>query len=186
MKEIIYLPIFSGFYNTIHDFDDSYLIDNFREDNEELCKDYKQYYLDYSKEYVNQFNETYWEEFKKIGINSIEYKSLYSPKEYNYWSDEINVEVDYDFDKIVEFLKTNKEEFTKYIEVHNKSYDWFIPYGTDEFDKYIEDDFEAFELTQIMDFYIIEVLKQETDDFIELHYGTVGNISESDYLVKVV
>ena len=62
-------------------------------------------------------------------------------------------------DDIKKMLYNNKISFTKYIKDHNTSYDGYIPSGTNVFDDYIKsDDFEAFELTQIIDFYIKSVL----------------------------
>jgi len=90
MKKEIYLPIFTGFYNTIHDFDEDYLLEDFREENKNLCKgktmseiqalydekyniDYKEYREDYSKEYVEAFKEKYLEKLKSIGFSDFKY-----------------------------------------------------------------------------------------------------------------
>ena len=195
----IYLPLFWGFYNSIHELDEDYLTEDFEEENEKLCEgktrseiqdlfdakydiNYTEYKIDYCKEYLWVFENQYLKGLKEIWFWKFEYKSVYSPREYNFWSDEINVEVEYDFDKIVKYLKKQRVAFTSYIERKNSGYDGFTPFWTTYFDKYIsKDDFEPFELTQIMNFYIKVVL--DDDDFIELHRDTLGNICEFNYLI---
>jgi len=63
--------------------------------------------------------------------------SISSPREYNFSSDEINVRVEYDFNKIVQYLVKHKEKFSKYIEKKNKSCDGFMAYGSTIFETYV-------------------------------------------------
>ena len=200
-KKIIYLPVFAGFYNTIHEFDNEYVISDFIEeiesytnvsniDKETVKKgnycdssdifdkyygiDYKEYMLDYSKEYVDNFNELLKEPLEKIGISNIEFKSIFSPTYYNYWNDEINININYDFDMIKNYLENNAVNFSNYIKDKNASYDGFIAFGDTDYNEYIKGNtFEAFELTQIIEFYLVnEKVEINNLDFIENIYLT--------------
>lgn len=197
-KKEIYLPIFWWFYNSIHDFDYEYIIEDFKSEINDYTKlseedkqivlnwswseifnifdkyydvDYIKYYNDYSKEFTRIFTERYWTQLESIWIYNIEYVDIYSPQYYNYDTDRININIDYDINKLKTFLQEYKEQFSKYIIKHNTSYDWFIPYWTNVFDEYLDtDSFKPFELTQIIDFYI--ELDNEDDDniAIDIHY----------------
>ena len=107
----IYLPIFEWFYNTLNSFDDEYFIENFKDDlkNNEIDNisfnikeindywyitdlfdsyyktNYEKYNIDYSKEYVNSFNELYKKDLELIWFYNITFDKLESPQYYNYW-----------------------------------------------------------------------------------------------------
>jgi len=218
-KKIIYLPLFSWFYYSIHSFDYDYIIEMFSSDiickewfylnlsdeDKKLAKDLdysdlsdlfdKYYDIDYEK-YNNDYCIEYLEAFKKkfskdllneIWIELLEYKWLESPAYYNYDTDHINVEVNYDIKKIKQYLLNNKEAFSTYILKANTSYDGFSAYGTNVFEEYIwKDDFEAFELTQIIAFYIQENTKTIDEDIeLELYYNTSDNICFPDYITLI-
>lgn len=215
----IYLPLFSWFYNTPHDFNDSNIIDDMKQSiddeeggyyetlsEEDIKKvkelswdsysdlfdifdkyyeiDYKQYRKDYWSEYVSNFNNELGEDLKNIWIYNIKFNHISSPQYYNYWNDEIDVSVEYDFDKLISFLNTNTEKFSKYIESHNTSYDWFIPFWTNNVEEYIsKTEFEPFEITQIIHFYISEIKDEDINDITNfLLEDTQENIYEYEYV----
>jgi len=69
----------------------------------------------------------------------------------------VNISIDYDIEKIIQYLNDNREEFTKYIKENNTSYDGFIAFLENTFDDYIKDlrdDCKEAQLTQVIDFYI--------------------------------
>lgn len=212
-REQLYLPIFWWFYQSIHDFDYEYIIQDFideigndviynevsEEDKQIVLNwewaeasnifdkyyniDYKRYYDDYWKEFTRVFIERYWIQLESIWIYNIEYIDIDSPKYYNYDTDRININIDYDINKVKSFLQEHKEQFSKYIIKHNTSYDWFIPYWTNDFNEYLDtDSFKQFELTQIIDFYIELNLNNEDDDniAIDMHYDV--ELSSFEYI----
>ena len=205
MKANIFLPIFEGFYNTIHDLDESNILNEFIQDveNEELhvehiivdkdntgdrdymqkiydkhfTIDYVTYYQDYSKEYTKQFWELCWKDFENIWISSIEFDRLQCPQFYNHWNDEIIVNIKYDTKKLLKFLHENEQKFSKYIWVKNESRDWFHAFWTTDFKKYVtKNNFETFEITQIMDFFLTEIDKED------LYYKVNENLSINDFI----
>jgi len=150
--------------------------------------DYEKYNNDYCIEYLEAFKKKFSKDLlNEIWIELLEYKWLESPAYYNYDTDHINVEVNYDIKKIKQYLLNNKEAFSTYILKANTSYDGFSAYGTNVFEEYIwKDDFEAFELTQIIAFYIQENTKTIDEDIeLELYYNTSDNICFPDYITLI-
>ena len=217
----IYLPLFTGFYNTIHDNDYENLIYDFEQcindwegryseklspediwtiknnttsDNMLLCDIFEKYYTfdskeyrkDYGTEYVYTFNEHFKDDLEAIGISDIKFNKIVSPTYYNYGNDEIDLTAKYDFEKVMKFLNDNTELFTKYIKEHNSSYDGFIPYGTNDIKEYLEKkDFEAFEITQIIDFYVRSIANYSEDEIVNLHYETSENVYNHEYVKEL-
>lgn len=117
---------FGGFYQNTH----ARLIEDIEEtmndiENEESNIDYKKLFEVYSKEIVDFFNE-------KFNIES-KFKSLYSPKSYNYANtDEIDIEIsEKDLKKVLRKINKEyelKEEVIKEIENVSESKDGYIAF----------------------------------------------------------
>lgn len=186
----IYVPRFPWFYEsylselidrTFTDEDGNYsedLEDKFWEENKR-----EDIYNQIGKAYYNIFKERYWELAKSIGIELWEYIKVVSPRYYNYSTDDVNINISYDYIQIIEALRENREAFSKYIKEENTSYDGFTAYGENEFTSYIQkilenESLEAFELTQVLDFFIAESLKDTEEEF----YDTIeGELFENFY-----
>lgn len=211
MKKEIYLPLFQGFYCTIHSLDDDILLEDFDTEIKENTwnysqvtsedKDlitnwhwdlysiytkyydikYKEYENDYWEIFFNIFKENFWNDLEKIWINLLNFINIESPKKYNFDIAHINVEVHYNIPLIKEFLIKEKEHFSSYIKKQNTSYDWFFAYWTNSFDEYINKlDFEPFELTQIIDFYLSKI----NIDIVDLHYEVIWKMDLFNYISK--
>jgi hypothetical protein len=116
---------FSGFYYSIHDQEIDHTLESMFSDRNTGCEvyhglveqvyrncDFSAVYLEYAKEYAENFGQ----EFE---IKSLKFESMQSPKEYNFTTDRIFVEIDFseveriyqDCDK-AELAKLVKEKFT--------------------------------------------------------------------------
>ena len=144
MKNVIkietWLPLFIGFYETYLNGDSD--IDNYLDDTnlnyDDLNIDYDKYHQDVSKWMVNEITEL----LKEIGIDcTINYQNLISPKEYNFSTDSINIEIelspetlksikkliDDNFDGISKIIKDDYTSRSGFISSHsNDINDWKI------------------------------------------------------------
>jgi len=151
--------------------------------------DYKDFKKDYSKEYVSVFYNKYKNIFEKIWISEMTFISLYSPKYYNYWNDEITVKIKYNFNKIKKYLEETKKEFSKYIKEKNAIRSWFYPseYMKEDFDEYMDGDWNWFvenQLTQIIEFTIINETEKTKNDIDVNIYNDI-DVNIHDY-IKVI
>jgi len=136
-KVSTWLPIFSGFYQTIWDDDNleemeiEYINEQRKEKGLEAIgyDDIDWNYKQYSKDVVNGVTEYVGDELKKMGlISSDKLEKLSSPREYNFANDSIHVQfslTEANKEQISKYLIDNKEAFTKYIEDKYTSYDGF-------------------------------------------------------------
>ena len=133
MKIDTYLPIFKGFYQSIYEpnnleklqYED---INEIRENNnkkpisfDNIDFDYNKYYIDVSK----QLCDVIQDELSDY-INVIRYKNINSPKYYNYSNDFIECEIEPKKDNILNYIKSNYNDWKKYLKDNYTSYDGFI------------------------------------------------------------
>lgn len=173
MKKIeIYCPLFTWFYNTIHEINDEQIINSYKpneytwewwsEKFYELYEiNYKERNIEYSKEYVKELIKNIrnieYENNLNFGIEEINFISLESPKYYNYKNDEINISISINDDfykKTLEYLKSDNK-FKDFIEKEFKIRDGFIPYGSDD----------------VNDWY--DLLSTKIDELAPYHYTTI-------------
>ena len=154
-KRIIesYLPVFNGFYNTDFEPSEDHIIEepyNF----DDYDFEYDTYRIDMAKACCNAIER----ELKDLGI-SVEYQSIYSPKEYNFKTDSINVK--YRLSKnsaklLNKYLKDNIEAFTSYIHEHCTSRSGFISFFSNDvndwFNEYTHNKLET-SFGTMLDFY---------------------------------
>jgi len=146
-----YLPIFTGFYNTIFEpcNEDSEVddINNLRESEglkpigyDDCQWDYKDYFGRVSE----QCAEVIESELKGLGlIESIEYENLYSPKEYNFRNDSINIAIELTEDNIKaigKYLNENIDPFKVYIKDKYTSCSGFISSYSNNVNDWIDSD----------------------------------------------
>lgn len=136
-----YAPEFSGFYNTIYEWDDDFLYQYLSEDYEDIdncSKDYwefmdnRMYMSEVSKEYVYQLN---WElkRYKILKEIHFEYECVVSPREYNFTTDSINCQLTFKKGrrtqkKILSYLRSHWSEFDDWCHEKYSSYDGFISF----------------------------------------------------------
>lgn len=136
------LPFFPGYYNSILDGYIDREIEMYLEENEEESYETIEDKLDYSEAklamnqaWVNQFNQ-------ETGLD-LKYKDMSSPREYNFRTDRIFVEITLEeLQKVRKITEENPEEFHKFLTRNFKSRDGFssfYPDDLEEWDKDIED-----------------------------------------------
>lgn len=138
MKINTYLPLFSGFYNTIWDDYTDRLIEN------ELCHfkseydlgleyddleiNWEEYHLELSKMITSEIEDV----LKEYNlVKSVSFDNLHSPKFYNYRNDSINVDIEID-QKCITIIKnvvhSNFSYFEELVHESTTSTIGFIPY----------------------------------------------------------
>lgn len=141
-------PIISvGMYSSPLDpesFFDSYQIDN----------DKREGYINYNSEYFhdNFQNDLYVEAIQeradyfltgKHEANGIEIEirtgKIYSPKYYNFATDQIDLQVIFNKNRVRQFAKVNKDDFDSFLYKHFTSYDGFHSYTPNNFDDWLKD-----------------------------------------------
>lgn len=126
-----YCPLFPGFYNTLFEYDnEDYDIENYNEENgtdlkfDDFTFDYSDYRNRISKCFVNRL-ETELNTFLPI---KIEFQELYSPREYNFSNDSINVKIELDLNILIKLIKERSEDAEKYFLDKYSPCSGFIPF----------------------------------------------------------
>jgi len=65
--------------------------------------------------------------------------SIYSPRAYNFATDQIELEVKYNKAKIKQYAKNNQEDFDQFLKDHFTSYDGFHSYTANSYEQWKED-----------------------------------------------
>ena len=166
-----YLPLFTGFYNTIWEMDDSYLIEEENIDMENI--DYAKYREDVSKELCRVLPD------HCDLIDSILFEALISPRFYNFGNDSINCEVTLSSKKSVdEYLAENAYAFGEYLKERYTSRDGFSSsYSNDpkDWSDWHEDEHK---FGAVLDFWFTN---EEVDEY-DVYQDVVENLNETDYI----
>ena len=188
-----FLPVFSGFYNSIWQFEhENILIDvnETRQENglPELENDenfdiaYNEYENDVSKELCKVLQENL-SDF----VEMIEFENVYSPKTYNFSTNVINCIIKTKPEAIKEFIYKNKGAFSVYLKEKYTSCDGFISYYSYQFSEWANntDNFENLTVNEhmlgaILDFICIEL----GIDTFTLYSEVMEDIYTGNYLVN--
>jgi hypothetical protein len=140
-----WLPVFSGFYNTIWDDNDDYELDEEKFTDEQKEEYYRSdlYYdnvKDYEHSVVSSFIKELTDKLKEGKfVKSIEFEKIVSPKEYNFTNDSVNVIIDINTDICMKYIVDNKESFSKYLKDHYTSCDGFWSHYSNDYDTWVND-----------------------------------------------
>jgi hypothetical protein len=141
MKRIIesYLPIFQGFYGTLFECDaEEGMIEEGKN-----YDDYKWDYTDYHNRVAKACVSPIEDQLNDLDLGiTVEFQSLYSPREYNFSNDSINVVYTLEsdsMDKIVAYIQENREEFDTYIKDNCTSYDGFMSFYSNSSDVWLNE-----------------------------------------------
>jgi beta-galactosidase GanA len=189
-----FLPLFPGFYGTHLESDDAetseldYINEQRAENGLEpiewdKCEfDYDEYHQRVSKAYTNAVEH----ELKSLGlVKNIEFQKLISPKEYNFSTDSIDVEIDVNIENLQKYIAENKQKFIEYLKEKYTSCSGFISSYSTDFDVWSEDTdtFTNFEcnghyLGSILDF----ILSNEGVEYdLELINGDTNFITVTNF-----
>lgn len=148
MKTIIesFLPVFQGFYGTIFEYDSE---ENDIEEGK-TYEDYNWFYTEYHQRVAKACVNPIEDQLKDLDLGiTIEFQSLYSPREYNFSNDQINVAYTLEkesFQKVLDYLNENKEDFTQHIKDNFSSCSGFISFYSNDvdvwFNEYLKQDYE--------------------------------------------
>ena len=190
-----FLPLFPGFYNTYLESDDAETseldyINEQRAENglEPIEWDKCEFYYDEYRQRVSKaYTNAVEHELKSLGlVNNIEFQELISPKEYNFSTDSIDVEIDVNIENLQKYIAENKQKFIEYLKEKYTSCSGFISSYSTDFDVWSEDTdtFTNFEcnghyLGSILDFILDnEGIEYDLDLNGETNYITVTNFDE--------
>lgn len=173
-----YLPLFSGFNNTLFEFNHNELEGSIHEDAE---IDYAGYESDVAKAFCKSLAD----KFDDL-IESIEFESIQSPNFYNFTNDSVNCKIKLkSIQDFSEYLHSNYDELNDYVKDHytsrdgfisfhpNKAYDWSV--NTGGFKNWNND---PFHLGAMLDFYF----SNEGKDEIDIYYDVMEGIYALNYV----
>ena len=173
-----WLPLFPGYYGT-------YLEPDTEEQNEIYYYN-QENNTDYDYDNFNWFYDDY---YKIVNINScnfvedilqkmnliksITYENMSSPKEYNFATDSINIEVEISAKQIafiLDYLKEHKTNFSAYLLDHYKSRDGFLSSYSYNFDDWYnkESILHTHKLGAILQFILFN--EEEEEDLMSFYY----------------
>lgn len=137
-----YLPIFTGFYNTIFDESDSFIECELNDESE-----FREHYPELPEEMPWDFiRENFWDCIDcQAGnlavaqaladalpgllpdyVKGVEFEELRSPREYNFANDAVNLKITVDVSAIRKFLKENRDAFAAWLKSRYTSRSGFI------------------------------------------------------------
>ena len=146
----INFPLFKGFYNSYLDLSENIEVgegESYSMTEEQFDNiDWNSTNENVSKFYLNYFKDELSDFFKSIGVLSLEFIKVDSPKYYNYSTDKLvcNIEIDKNV-FVYELRKYNFEVWEQFLKDNFTSYDGFIsfyPNNTMEWDELINEKIE--------------------------------------------
>lgn len=149
-----FLPVFPGFYSTIFDCnneeDEINDINQQRESNglpeisyDDCEWDYEEYCNEVSKEATNYLEGELQTILKSKIV--LHFQKVHSPREYNFANDSVHIQLFMNkktVKAIKDYLTSNKEAYTKYLEDSYTSYDGFWSSYSNDYDVWMEEYFE--------------------------------------------
>ena len=150
--------IFPGFYESILFNSDSISMLNA----DDTDKEYDVNFEEFTKDVTMSVSRKLFEECTCNNIlKDINYIGISSPKEYNYNTDRLILEVTYNIRNLIKFcFRTAKTEFNEYLHDNYTSYDGFtsfVPNNLEEFKRDLHDAKEYEKLIEVMIEYVMLV-----------------------------
>ena len=167
MKIKTWLPVFTGFYGTIF----GTLLEEYDDDGEEVelsREDYKLRELEICKGAVWFIDETL-KALNLKGYKGLEFDSLYSPREYNFTNDSINITVECDEAELEETITDLIEQkfrinFNESLRADFTPRDGFAPYYSRDSEDWLPASFEGeFALGYYLDF-LLAVMSDDNEE----------------------
>ena len=190
-----WLPVFTGFYNTIWEFDYDNVIYNINEDRQELKLhpintdilevDDSQYEYDIVESFIESLK-------MKLSdfIIDIQFQKIQSPKEYNFVNDSVDVSITPKIDKIKEYIYNHLEDYKIYLKNQYTCYDGFISHYNNDFESWKEytDNFTNYSkhchyLGSVLNF-ICESLEDSTELELNIYYAVSESIYTGNYVTN--
>ena len=186
-----FLPIFSGFYNSIWQFEHENILYNVNETRAEKGlnelendENFEIAYSEYEKDVSITLCEVLQERLSGF-VENITFENVYNPKTYNFSTDAINCIIETKPENIKEFIYKNKDAFCEYLKENYTGCDGFIPSYSNAFDVWANNTlgFKSFNcnghyLGSILQF-ICNIL-----DINNLYEAVKSEIYEGDYILN--
>ena len=174
-----FLPLFSGFYNTIWEMD----TDNFEHENDvnydDLEIDYEKYKLDVVNDIANVLTQ------ECPFIEYITIQNISSPRYYNFSNDSANVIIKYKVNEFVAYLIENKDKLNEWLKDRYTSRSGFMSSYDNNYDDWFEQtngfinlDVDGHRLGALLDFYFEN--EGVTEHYIS--YDVESNIYLDNYI----
>lgn len=168
----IQLPIFNGYYcsNLSIEENEVYYLDDFGEINEDQYNEInsKETYLNISKKYVEEFNEELEKDLLNFGISNIQFQELWSPKFYNYSTDEIYCTLDINIKVLHKVLKEHEDPFQRFLRDNYTPIDGYTPFVSNDVETYLENllstDVDNRNISVILEYLVTEILEVQAFD----------------------
>lgn len=169
----INFPLFEGFYNSYLDLsenievgeDESYSMTEEQFDNIDWNKTNE----NVSKFYLNYFKDELSDFFKSIGILSLEFIKVDSPKYYNYSTDKLVCNIEVNKNKfLTELQKYNFEAWRQFLKNNFTSYDGFISFYPNDPNEWAELITEKFEDDNVIIETLLQFYLEQNEEFEDL------------------
>jgi hypothetical protein len=139
-----YCPLFPGFYGTTFEYDDKEQdIDNYNEENGTSLgyDDFNWNYAGYHNRVAKAFVSKLEAELQHLLPVKIEFQEPYSPKEYNFSNDSINVSIEVDLAELIKLVTDRKEQATEHFKEKYTSCSGFISFHSPCFEDWINPEY---------------------------------------------
>ena len=174
------LDIFQGYYGSLLYSPDMEIDYNNMAYND--TEDEVEYELDF-KGYTEEMNRHITDKIMEYGVNkedgiikSMTYKSMWSPKHYNFTTDKLELEVEVDMDKLKSWVEVHKVGFDKYLYRFYTPCSGWIPFVANNYDEYVEEDRHH---DVMVDYYLLTNIFN-SDDFLDM------DINDTDYMQDII
>ena len=193
IKVNTWLPIFSGFYGSHFEFDYYQLTDCLYEDETAINTDLKDFINDIISDHIDNsqyendvskhctdFISSYCQEHFPDIIESVEYESLYSPKEYNFSNDSINCIMSVNFNKLLKTF-SKQENAARFLKDNYTSRDGFISHYSNKLTDWVKNAFtdQVHSVGKMLEFLLLE-----NDD--QIYYDMLCYVQENVYSAEYV
>ena len=196
-KISIELPFFPGFYETIYFNSDTdyYAIEEEleyyqeSEENPNLTADDLDFdYEEYTNDVTNAFVLAWKANAPKSVVENVEFEELDSPRYYNYRNDKIYATVTLTEnweEEMRKFMEENKEWLKERIKKDWTSYDGFMSFMENDYDKWVGELFEEQDERYIGTMIGYMMYKEDKDIINTLYYDTMDDIYAGSYVYLI-
>lgn len=181
------LPMFPGFYDTILSPDEQYAVQVISDDFDYDSYDYDDYeygYDDYFKDVSLKFIDGVEGLLNELGLDiKIRFIQIVSPAYYNFENDKLKVECEIPYqtlEKLMDYAKTNRKEFSNFLIRNFKSRDGFISFYSHE----VDDWFNEYDIEDYIIFYSFLSFFLENQGF-DYTYDYYNQFDIGDIMLEV-
>ena len=169
MEKMEYSPynhdLFQGYYGTVlysPEMETDYNTMAYQDTKEDI-----EYNLNFSG-YTEDMNKVITEKLMEYGVNkedgiiqSMEYKSMWIPREFNFATERLNLEIEIDMERLRSWAEAHRQGFDKYLHVYYKPCIGWIPFVPDNYEDYMALD-DCYDV--MVDYYLLTNI-HGTEDF---------------------